>query len=236
MSLVRKITKSFNKACVDYSLLEDDDKILVGLSGGKDSLMLLYLLAQRSRIYRPSINVEAAHVIMDNIPYEADTTFIEEFCSTLGVPLHMLHASFEDADNSKSKCFLCSWNRRKTLFKFAECNGFNKIALGHHQDDILTTLLMNMSFEGNVMTMSPLMKMKHYPLTIIRPLCLIIEEDIQTYAISQSWSEMKMKCPYENQTMRKHVNDILNNLLTLSPEVRFNLWNACLRLGGELPY
>ena len=86
----RRIKKKFDLGCVDFHLLEDGDRILIALSGGKDSLMLARLMAQRSRIYKPKIEVEAAHVIMDNIPYETDRTYLQEFCNELGIRLHIL--------------------------------------------------------------------------------------------------------------------------------------------------
>ena len=170
MKAEQKILKRFNKGCVDYHLLEDGDRILIALSGGKDSLELVRLLAQRARIYKPHIEVEAAHIIMDNIPYETDRSYLQDFCAENGIRLHILHSSFDEStDPRKTRCFLCAWNRRKTLFEFAVNNGFNKIALGHHMDDILVTLLMNITFEGLHSTMQPSLTLKHYPLTIIRP-------------------------------------------------------------------
>lgn len=166
----------FRKGCAEYGLLEDGDRILIALSGGKDSLELVRLLAGQQRIYKPHISVEAAHVLMDNIPYETDRSYLSRFCENVGVKLHILHTSFEEREGSKKpRCFLCSWARRKTLFSFATDNGFNKIALGHHQDDILVTLLMNMAFEGSIQTMPPRLTMEHYPVTVIRPLCLVPE-------------------------------------------------------------
>jgi len=225
--LEHKIRRQFNRACVDYSLLEDGDCILIALSGGKDSLELVRLLAQRSRIYKPSIKVEAAHIIMDNIPYETDRSYIEKFCADNCIKLHILHSNFDEStDARKTKCFLCAWNRRKRLFQFAVENGFNKIALGHHQDDFLVTLLMNMSLEGAISTMSPSLKMEHYALEIIRPLCLVRESDIRELSILLGFEKQKTLCPYEEKTKRAEFSEIFSTLDAMSPEVRYNLWKS----------
>lgn len=230
----RKIEKLFNKGCVDYGLLEDGDKILVALSGGKDSLMLLRLLALRSRIFKPRFEVEAAHVIMDNIPYVTDMDYLNGFCSEYGIRLHVIHSSFDETtDGRRTKCFLCSWNRRKVLFEFAEKNGFNKMALGHHQDDIITTLLMNMTFEGSTGTMPPKLRLKNYGLTIIRPLCLVHEDDIGAAAEKMGFRKQERACPYEDVTKRKAMNDLFRQMEKINPEARYSLWNAMMNIQAD---
>lgn len=228
---MEKIQRKFNKGCVDYGLLEDGDRILIALSGGKDSLMLCKLLAERSRIFRPQIRVEAAHVIMDNIPYESDRTYLETFCKDFGIPFHLLHSCFDEStDPRRTKCFLCAWNRRKTLFGFAQEEGFNKVALGHHQDDILTTWLMNITFEGNASTMLPRLKLEHYPIEIIRPLCLVQEDWIREAANELGFVGQKAKCPYEEATRRHDISKIFKQLEQLNPEARYSMWKAMTRL------
>lgn len=226
-SPAKKIQTLFNRACVKYGLLADGDRILLALSGGKDSLMLARLLAQRARIYRPHIVVEAAHVVMDNIPYETDRHYLEAYCEGLGMRLHLLHSSFdESSDPRKTKCFLCAWNRRKTLFEFAVANGFNKVALGHHMDDFLTTLLLNMTYEGSLSSMQPSLSLQHYPLTLIRPLCLVHEVDIRLFAEQEGFAKQKTPCPYEEATQRKQMNQVFLQLEQLNPEARYSLWHA----------
>ena len=206
MKAEQKILKRFNKGCVDYRLLEDGDRILIALSGGKDSLELVRLLAQRARIYKPHIEVEAAHIIMDNIPYETDRSYLQAFCAENGIKLHILHSSFDEStDPRKTRCFLCAWNRRKTLFEFAVNNGFNKIALGHHMDDILVTFLMN---------------------TIIRPLCLVHEADIRQVAEELHFTKQKALCPYEETTRRSDMQAVFQQLEQLNPEARYSLWRS----------
>lgn len=206
----RKIQKLFRKGCAEYGLLEDGDRILIALSGGKDSLELVRLLAGQQRIYKPHISVEAAHVLMDNIPYETDRSYLSRFCENVGVKLHILHTSFEEREGSKKpRCFLCSWARRKTLFSFATDNGFNKIALGHHQDDILVTLLMNMAFEGSIQTMPPRLTMEHYPVTVIRPLCLVPESLIAAVAETEGLTKLKDRLSLRaNHEKAEHDGDV----------------------------
>ena len=227
MNIEHKIQRLFHKACADYGLLEDDDRILVAVSGGKDSLELVRLLGMQQRIFKPRIEVGAAHVVMDNIPYDTDRTYLQEFCQANGVRLNILHASFDEStDRRKTKCFLCSWNRRKALFEYARDNGYNKVALGHHQDDFITTLLMNMTFDGAISTMQPRMPMRHYPLSVIRPLCLVAEKDIREVAMSLGFEKQKTPCPYETKTRRKDINEVFHRLEELNPEARYSLWRA----------
>ena len=147
--IMRRLEQRFNKGVVKYRLIEDGDKILIGLSGGKDSLALLELLARRSRILKPKFTVIAVHVGMTNIPYQSDLEYLKGYSEDLGVPFVHYETFFDPStDTRKSPCFLCSWNRRKALFTVAKEQGCNKIALGHHMDDILETLLMNITFQG----------------------------------------------------------------------------------------
>lgn len=232
MNNIEKIRQKFNKGCVEFGLLADGDRILLALSGGKDSLLMTRLMAERARIFRPSIEVEAAHVIMDNIPYETERKYLEQFCEQLGIKLHILHSSFDEStDPRKTKCFLCSWNRRKTLFSFAEKEGFNKVALGHHQDDILTTWLMNIVYEGNASTMQPLLKMEHYPIEVIRPLCLVHEDWIREAAQELGFVGQKVVCPYDKATRRHDIGMVFKQLEQLNPEARYSMWNALMNLG-----
>lgn len=138
MTVADRLWKTFNKALGEYQLISDDDHILVGLSGGKDSLCLLEMLARRSHIIKPRFTLEALHVRMENIRYETDATYLQQFCDRLGVKLHVVTTSFDPkpltTNHAKEKpaCFLCSWQRRKQLFNIAQQLGCSKIALGHH--------------------------------------------------------------------------------------------------------
>jgi len=236
MTLEEKLWKTFNKALGQYQLIDEDDKILVGLSGGKDSLCLLEFLARRSKVHVPHFTVEALHVRMENIYYETDTTYLQSFCDRLGVPLRIVTTSF-NADVSpltshpsplkvKPACFLCSWQRRKQLFNIAQELGCTKIALGHHQDDLLHTALMNLTFRGQFSTMPAKLKMKKMPLTIIRPLCLCQEADIRQYAEQQHYEKQLKLCPYEKNTNRTTAEVLFQQMQQMNKEARYSLWHA----------
>ena len=228
--MIRKIRRLFNKGCTEYGLLADGDRILLALSGGKDSLVLVQLMAERARIFKPSIKVEAAHVVMDNVPYEADTAYMYEFCKNAGIKLHILRTCFDETtDERKTRCFLCARYRRKALFEFASKNDFNKIALGHHQDDFLATMLMNMLYEGSFHSMRPSMPMEHYPLTMIRPLCLVPEGLIGSYAEEEQLVRQVSPCPYEDRTRRSEMESLSQTLCSLHPEARQSMWHALMK-------
>ena len=226
MTLDERLWKTFNKALGQYQLIDEDDKILVGLSGGKDSLCLLEFLARRSKINVPHFTVEALHVRMDNIHYETDTSYLQSFCDHLAVPLHIVTTSFNSQLKKKPACFLCSWQRRKQLFNVAQELGCTKIALGHHQDDIIHTALMNLTFQGQFSTMPAKLRMKKMPLTIIRPLCLCQEADIQQYAEEQHYEKQLKLCPYEKATNRTTAQTLFQQLEQLNPEARYSIWHA----------
>ena len=236
MTVSERIQRRFGKASVEFRLIEDGDKILVGLSGGKDSLCLLELLAKRSRVHRPQFSVEAAHIRMENIHYETDASYLQSFCDKLGVPLHVITTRLSPPTTQAKKkpmCFLCSWQRRKQLFNLAQELGCNKIALGHHQDDIIHTALMNLTFEGQFSTMPALLRMRKMPLTIIRPLCLCEEADIRIFAEQQNYRKLLKQCPYEHETNRTAIHEIFLRMQQLNKETRYSIWNA-LKAAGKL--
>ena len=234
--LEHRLKERFVKAMATYHLIEDDDRILVGLSGGKDSLLLTELLANRAKIDHPRFSVEALHVRMENIQYETDTSYLQQFCDEQGVKLHLRTTRFEigeetvndarDARRQKQPCFLCSWMRRKEMFNLAQELGCNKIALGHHQDDMLHTALMNLTFQGRFDTMPARLKMRKMPLTIIRPLCLIEEADIKAYAEMKGYQKQKKICPYETNSYRTDIKRLYDEIEQMNPEARYSIWRA----------
>ena len=233
--VIRKIQERFNKGVVKYRLIEDGDKILIGLSGGKDSLALLELLARRSRILKPRFSVVAVHVGMTNILYKSDLEYLKEYAESFGIPFIHYETSFDPStDTRKSPCFLCSWNRRKALFTVAKEQWCNKIALGHHMDDILETLLMNITFQGAFSSMPPKLMMKKFDMTIIRPMCLVHEADLKLMAEIRNFRKQVKNCPYESQSNRSDMKQVLKSLEALNPEARYSLWGSMTNVQEEL--
>lgn len=232
---IRRIERRFNKGVVQYGLIEEGDKILIGLSGGKDSLALVELLGKRARIYKPHFSVVAVHVVMKNIPYQSDAEYLKAHCEAYGIPFVQYETSFDPStDMRKSPCFLCSWNRRKALFTVAKEYGCNKIALGHHMDDILETLLMNITYQGAFSTMPPRLVMKKFDMTIIRPMCLVHEADLIELAALRNYRKQVKNCPYESQSSRSDMKGILRQLEAMNPEARYSLWGSMTNIQEDL--
>lgn len=225
--LEKRIVSRFQKAIYKYNLIENDDKILIALSGGKDSLCMLDMLGRRMKIHSPHFKAEAVHIRMSNVSYESDTSYLRNFAAEYNVPLHVITTHFDIYENSdKPICFLCSWFRRKHIFNLAQKLGCNKIAFGHHMDDIIHTAMMNQFFQGQFSTMPVKLQMKKMPLTIIRPLCLELEEDIAGYAEIRGYEKQKKSCPFEKESHRASMRNIFNIVEGVNPEARFSMWNA----------
>lgn len=229
IKLRTRLTKRFHKACADYGLIADGDHILVGLSGGKDSLALVEFLGKRAQVYVPRFKVTAVHVRVKERDYHSDVSYLEDFCARVRVPLIIRDTEIgEEAGDEKKKdpCFLCSWYRRKVLFDVAKELGCNKIALGHHKDDIIETLLMNLIFQGHIGTIAPLLQMDKMPIQMIRPLCLIEETEIERYAALSGYEKQSRLCPLEKVSSRAQIKELLKQLEQLNPEVRDSIWGA----------
>lgn len=229
-----RLTKRFHKACADYGLITDGDHILIGLSGGKDSLALVELLGKRAQIHVPRFEVTAVHVRVKERDYHSDLSYLEDFCSRVRVPLIVKDTEIGEAKGKdKDPCFLCSWYRRKVLFDVAQELGCNKIALGHHKDDLVETLLMNLVFQGSIGTIPPLLQMEKMPIQMIRPLCLIEEKDIAEYAERGGYEKQVKLCPLEKVSSRAYMKELIKQLEKLNPNVRDSIFGAMENIKAE---
>jgi len=224
---LQKIQSKFVKAINDYGLLEDDDHILIGLSGGKDSLALVELLGERMKMIVPRFKLTAVHISVENIAYQSDLSYLKNYSEKFGIPFVHHSTRFDNTtDTNKSTCFLCSWQRRKALFEIAGKLNCNKIALGHHLDDITETLLLNMVYQGSFGSMPPLLKMDKFDMTIIRPLALISEKEMKEMERIRAFQKQVKNCPHEKDSSRRDAKGIITELEKWNPNVRENLWAA----------
>ena len=223
--LQERLWRTFHKACQRYALLQDGDHVLVALSGGKDSLLLTEMLGRQARIHVPHIRVTAVHVRVQERNYLSDLSYLERFCNECGVEFVVRDTAIV-GEEKKDPCFLCSWYRRKALLEAAQELDCNRIALGHHRDDVLHTLLMNLIFQGSFASMPALLPLDKMPIAYIRPLCLTDEADIARYAELRGYEKQKKLCPFEKASSRTQAKELLQQLETLNPDVRSSLWNA----------
>jgi tRNA 2-thiocytidine biosynthesis protein TtcA len=224
---IQTIQNKVKKAINEYRLIDNDDHILIGLSGGKDSLALVELLGERMKIFVPRFKVTAVHISVENIPYQSDLAYLRSHCEQFGIPFSHHTTRFDDTtDTRKSTCFLCSWHRRKALFDVAKKIECNKIALGHHLDDITETLLLNLIYQGSFGTMPPKLKMNKFDMTIIRPLALVSEKEMKEMEQIRSYQKQIKNCPHEKDSSRRDAKNLITELEKWNPEVRQSLWAA----------
>ena len=222
------------KAIMDYKMIENGDRVLVAVSGGKDSLVMLETLAAFKNYGLVNYDLEALHVNVTDVPYQLDNIFLEEYCNQLGIKINIENVE-ADIENrgKKAHCFVCSWHRRKTLFRFTSKNGFQKLAMGHHLDDAVETLLINMAYHGNISSLPGILSMFDGALSLIRPLILLTNKDTSEFARIRQYPSLKEPCPFENTTKRTTARELVRQLEAIHPKARFNLFNSMGNIDEE---
>ena len=231
---IDKIEKTVGLAINRYSLIEGGDRVAVALSGGKDSLVLLDTLARRRRRLPVTYELFAVHVFIKNIGYESDVNFMREFCASLDVPFHLIEMEADlTIDESKSKCFVCSWHRRKALFNFAEEMNCGKLALGHHLDDAIETLMMNMMYSGITSSLPPSLSMFSGKLHMIRPLILLEKREIDRYAEIREFPAEVKRCPYGEDTTRIKAREMIEQMTSGNSAVKKSIFRSMSNIHRE---
>ncbi|MFQ3547581.1 MAG: tRNA 2-thiocytidine biosynthesis TtcA family protein [Termitinemataceae bacterium] len=219
------IEKLIAKAIQDYQMLVEGDRILIGASGGKDSTTLAWALGRRKRWMAPNFELQALRIVSD-VPGSGLSAQAAQRLAALyeewGIPLVSVQVPVIERIKAgeKMSCYWCSTQRRTELLRYAIDHGFNKIALGHHLDDVLTTLLMNMTKKGELGTMPPRLKYDKYPIEIIRPLALVPEEGIRSFAREMGWLQVTCSCGYGDDGERKEYQRRLDVLTAGSAEAK----------------
>ncbi|MFO7668538.1 MAG: tRNA 2-thiocytidine biosynthesis TtcA family protein [Bacteroidales bacterium] len=232
--LFKKICSKVGITMRDHALIVEGDRLLVGLSGGKDSMIMLQVLVQRRAMLPFDFVIEAAHVEATGIGYRIDREKLTAFCQSLEVPLHY-HTIEPDLekDPSKSICFVCSWHRRKILFDLTRELNFNKLALGHHRYDAVETLLMNMIFHGSISSLPYTLDMFDGRVQLIRPLMDLDERMLIDYAGLNDLLKIEKSCPHENNTRRKEIRKLISMVEELHPQGPINIFNSMHKIFKE---
>lgn len=225
---MQKILSTLRKAVEKYRLIEDGDRIAVGVSGGKDSLVLLKALKmfQRFNIYKYDI----VAIVIDIYSGNEDYSHIQNFCNELGVELVVektdIHQVVFDERKEKNPCSLCAKMRRGALNGVASKYNCNKIALGHHLQDVIETFFLSLLYEGRLSTMKPKSYMSNSKMTLIRPLFLTHERNI--VSASRDFPVKKSKCPADKNSKRQDVEKLIENINQLIPDSKKRVESAII--------
>jgi tRNA 2-thiocytidine biosynthesis protein TtcA len=225
---VRRIIKQAGRTINRFDMIRGDERILLGISGGKDSLVLALALALRQTWMPVSYRLEALHINWDEHPLdEAQTDALREFFHALAVPFTSVTASMRpDSFKGEFNCYLCSRNRRRILFDAASERGIRQIALGHHLDDLVETSLINLCFRGDFSTMLPVQDFFGGSLYVIRPLIEIREHAIARLSEAFSLPAAKPVCPYDQTNIRSQLKPIVRELCRIDRLTREHIFNA----------
>jgi tRNA 2-thiocytidine biosynthesis protein TtcA len=226
----RRLESAVRKALYEYNLISGR-KIAIALSGGKDSLTLLFLLKAISGKGFPPFELHAIHVSgAFSCGPGMTLKYLEDVCKKIEIPLTVVTSSYAP---QKLECYSCSRSRRTLLFNEAKKLGIDTIAFGHHRDDSIETLLLNLFHKGEFAANLPKILMEDYGITIIRPLLLVAEKEIIAFAKRYNYARIVCQCPVGQTSKRGEVKKILTELESAFPNVRENLAQASRTYGSD---
>lgn len=230
---LQQIFSIVRKAVEDYHMIDDGDKIAVGISGGKDSLTLLYALSGLRRFYPKKFELMA--VTVDLGFQNLDLTQINALCEALQVEYKIVRTDiaqiiFEDRKES-NPCSLCAKMRKGALNEAVKAAGANKIAYAHHKDDVVETMLLSLIYEGRFHTFSPVTYLDRMELTVIRPLLYMNEADVIGFVNKYDVPVVKSPCPADGHTKREYIKQLLQQLNRENPGVKERMFTA-IRTGS----
>lgn len=225
---MKQILGAMRKAVNDFDMIQDGDKIVVGISGGKDSMTLLYALKLFQRFSPAKFDLYAVTLSMGFENF--DVTPIQDFCNKIDVPYKVVHTEIAkivfDIRKESNPCALCAKMRRGALHDTVKELGFNKIALGHHADDAIETMFLSMLYEGRITTFKPVTYLDRKGIYNIRPLVYVREKQVISAIEKHSIPVVKSPCPMDKNTKREEVKQLLNQIYKTIPEGRDRLLTA----------
>lgn len=231
---MQKILGYMRKAIDNYNMIQEGDKIAIGLSGGKDSITMLMGFKNLQRFYPKKFDIIAITI---NPGFEGfNTDILEKLCQDLNIPLIIENGNIKeivfDIRKEKNPCSLCANLRRGMLNSIAQREGCNKIAVGHNEDDVLETFLMNLFYAGTINTFAPISYMDRSKITLIRPLVYAPEKYIRNFVKRNNITIMPKACPMDGVSKREDMKELIKKMQIDIPHVRANLYGAIKR--GEI--
>ena len=228
---LQKLYSYIRQAINDFEMIEDGDKIAIGVSGGKDSLALLYGLAGIRKIVPEKIEIVAITV---DLGYEGfDTSSIQELCKSLEIEFHLVKTQIAQILQAKVQkgtyCSLCAKMRKGALTNYAKSLGCNKIAYAHHKDDFIETMMLSLLYEGQFFSFPPKMYFKESDITLIRPMIYIPETDVIGFKNKYQLTAVKNPCPHDGITRREYVKNLIRQIQKDNPEAKQRMFNAILK-------
>ena len=228
---MQKLLGLLRRCADDYHMIEAGDNIAVGISGGKDSLALLVLLANLRKFYPKPFTLQA--ITIDMGLSGMDFTPVQKLCESLEVPYTRVETQigpvvFEQR-KEKNPCSMCAKMRRGILNETLLKLGSTKLALGHHYDDAVETFLMSLHYEGRISCFQPVTLMDRAGVTQIRPMLYISEESIARFAMRQGLPVVENTCPADKNTKREEIKQLLESLAKTYPDLRAKVFGAMQR-------
>ena len=219
-------------ALTDHRMIEEGDRLMVAVSGGKDSLTLLTILNERRKFVPVKYSLVAAHI--DFGFHRSVSPKLARFCKKIGVEyVHLKVDALKNTPPEKINCFWCSWNRRKALFELAGRMKIRKICFGHHKDDIIATTLMNLFFQGEISTMCPKQELFKGKIVILRPLAYVEETLLTRCARQLKLPVDSCSCPHGDLSNRALAGRIIRQVERVCPNVRTNIFRSTSRIKRE---
>ena len=227
---LQQLMSQTRRAIDDYGMIHTGDKIAIGISGGKDSLTLLYALHGLQRFYPEKFDLEAITVDLGNPDF--DLSHIRHLCETMQIPYTVVKTEiaqivFEER-KEKNPCSLCAKMRKGALNDAVKKLGCNKIAYAHHNDDIVETMMMSLIYEGHFYSFPPITHLDRTNLTVIRPLMYVSEADVKGFCRKYQLPVVKSPCPADGYTKRQYVKDLLRKLNLENPGVKERIFSAII--------
>ena len=227
---LQQLMSQTRRAIDDYGMIHTGDKIAIGISGGKDSLTLLYALHGLQRFYPEKFDLEAITVDLGNPDF--DLSHIRHLCETMQIPYTVVKTEiaqivFEER-KEKNPCSLCAKMRKGALNDAVKKLGCNKIAYAHHKDDIVETMMMSLIYEGHFYSFPPITHLARTNLTVIRPLMYVSEADVKGFCRKYQLPVVKSPCPADGYTKRQYVKDLLRKLNLENPGVKERMFSAII--------